>query len=644
MINFDFYKEALLIRRVEEKLLELYSKGKLNGTIHTCVGQEFSPIAFINQLEEDDFIFSNHRCHGHYISYSKDYKGLIAELMGKRNGICGGIGGSQHLFNRNFFSNGIQGGMVPVAAGMSLAKKLGNSKDIGLIFIGDGTLGEGIVYESMNIASKWELPILIVCENNFYAQSTRKEHNLAGDILARPRSFDIKTYKCNTWELEDLFRTAKDSINYVRESCKPAFCLVDTYRLNPHSKGDDNRSPSEIEEYRKEDPLNIFKEENKEIYNKYLVDVDNLIHTAITEINEYDELSIDEYIDNEDAQSMASEWCEIKEANVRQSELIYSFFLEEMKENNKIVFIGEDVNAPYGGAFKVSRDLSEKYPDRVYSTPISEAAITGIANGLALSGFRPFVEIMFGDFITLCMDQIVNHASKFYYMYNKQITCPLVIRTPMGGRRGYGPAHSQTLDKLLLGVDNTTTVVLNELINPVFIYRSILENENNPVFVIENKTDYVKKVGAKRVKNYIFEEKVVNGYPVVRIRPILSIPMVTIITYGGGTSIVLDSIMPLFIDHDLKVEVIVLSKINPIDYEEIIGSVNKTKRLYIVEEGSKHFGIGSEIITSVIERTTDKIVAKRIASLSVPIPSNRNLENIVLTNVQDIINAVAGDA
>ena len=245
MIDICYYKEALYIRKVEEKLLELFTKGKINGTIHTCVGQEFSAISFIRGINDGDYIVSNHRCHGHYISYSKDYKALIAELMGKKIGVCGGIGGSQHLHRKRFFSNGIQGGMIPIAAGLALASKMKKNDDIVIVFIGDGTLGEGIFYETMNIVSKWQIPLLVVCENNFYAQSTSQQVNLAGDIINRAQCFNIKTFLSNIWDTEQLFDNAKSSIDFVRNNGKPAFHVVDTYRLNPHSKGDDYRDAGE---------------------------------------------------------------------------------------------------------------------------------------------------------------------------------------------------------------------------------------------------------------------------------------------------------------------------------------------------------------------------------------------------------------
>ena len=169
MIENIFYKQALLIRRTEDTFIELFSKGKLNGTVHTCNGQEFSAVALCNYLQKQDIIFSNHRCHGHYIARTGDVEGLIAELMGKQTGVCGGIGSSQHLCNDNFYSNGIQGGIVPVATGMAMAGKLKRNKAISVVFIGDGTLGEGAVYESFNLASLFKLPLLVICENNGYA-------------------------------------------------------------------------------------------------------------------------------------------------------------------------------------------------------------------------------------------------------------------------------------------------------------------------------------------------------------------------------------------------------------------------------------------------------------------------------------------
>ena len=636
-ISHRVIKEALTIRRVEEKFLELFSAGKLNGTVHTCVGQEFSAVAFAGQLKKRDFIFSNHRCHGHYIAFTGDVRGLLAELLGKASGVSGGIGSSQHLCNKNFYSNGIQGGIVPVAAGYALGNKLKGNDAIGIVFIGDGTLGEGALYETMNIISKWEIPLLIVCENNFYAQSTPQSVNLAGDILSRASAFGIQTFEGDTWDPESLIGKAQGAMDYVRSSVKPGFFLVNTYRLNAHSKGDDDRTKEEVESFRKKDYLNIFSEESAAYYNRYLEAINQEIDDWVEEILQEQELPIDNYYQHQELVS-DNNWVALESINKRQVELINKFFRDKIVSDDRTVFLGEDILSPYGGAFKVTKELSVLRPDRVFSTPISESAITGISNGLALNGFKPFGEIMFGDFMTLAFDQIVNHASKFHHMFNKKVNCPVVIRTPMGGRRGYGPTHSQTLDKFLVGIDNVKTVALNTFFDPAIIYESIFREEH-PVIVIENKTDYGKRVLSHKHTNFIYERNE-DVFPVVRVRPAVSTPTITIVAYGGMADEMMSMLEAIFMETDLKPELIVPSLISQLPIDIIAQSVSDTGKLVVIEEGSGYAGIGSELLASLAERAVDKIKMKRIAAYPVPIPAVKSLEHAVLPEKHRIIKEI----
>ena len=158
-----------------------------------------------------------------------------------------------------------------------------------------------------------------------------------------------------------------------------------------------------------------------------------------------------------------------------------------MEIDDRVYLLGEDILDPYGGAFKVTRGLSTRFPERVLTTPISEAAITGIANGMALRGLHPVVEIMFGDFVTLIADQLINHASKFRWMYNDQVRVPLVVRTPMGGRRGYGPTHSQSLEKLFMGVPGLRVLAPNCLSDPASLLESAILQEEGPIVFVEHK-------------------------------------------------------------------------------------------------------------------------------------------------------------
>lgn len=252
----DFYTQMLLIRQTEQQFLELYAQGKLNGTVHTCIGQEASAVAVVNAMDRQrDVVFSNHRAHGHFLAYCGDVEGLLAEVLGREGGICGGIGGTQHLYTGNFYTNGIQGGIVPCAVGAALAEKMKGSGAITIVFVGDGTMGQGAVYESMNIAALWQLPVLFVLEDNGIAQSTPKHQEHAGDIATRAETFGIETFTADSFDPLSLHATAVAAVELVRQQQRPAFLVINCYRIGPHSKGDDTRSPQELAAVEQRDPL-----------------------------------------------------------------------------------------------------------------------------------------------------------------------------------------------------------------------------------------------------------------------------------------------------------------------------------------------------------------------------------------------------
>lgn len=257
-LNYDLYRSMLLIRRFEERALAEFSAGKLFGTTHAYIGQEADAAAIFSVAGSDDIVWSNHRCHGHFLAYGGDPYGLAAELMGKATGLVGGRGGSQHIQWRNFYSNGIQGGIVPVATGMALAQKVQKTGNITMVFIGDGTLGEGALYESLNIAALWALPVLFIVEENRFAQTTPLEKGVSGSIPARFEAFGIKTYELDSSDVLLLRTIAEAGFQYVRENCAPAALVLHTYRFSAHSKGDDPRDRETIAKMRAQfDPLSI---------------------------------------------------------------------------------------------------------------------------------------------------------------------------------------------------------------------------------------------------------------------------------------------------------------------------------------------------------------------------------------------------
>lgn len=253
----DLYRSLYRIRCFEEAVLKNFSRGVFFGTTHTYLGQEANAVGVLSEIKEGDIVFSNHRCHGHFLACGGEPRALFAELMGRATGVCGGRGGSQHLHWRNFYSNGVQGGIAAVATGMALAEKLKGSGAVAIAFLGDGTLGEGAVYEALNLATLWQAPVLFVLEDNRIAQTTPVEKALAGSMAARFTAFAIPVLELDTSDVLPIQDAARQSIAAAR-CMGPQTLILHTCRFGPHSKGDDTRSPEEIARLRQErDPLRI---------------------------------------------------------------------------------------------------------------------------------------------------------------------------------------------------------------------------------------------------------------------------------------------------------------------------------------------------------------------------------------------------
>ena len=278
----ELYKKMVMIRFFEEGVIKLFEQGKLFGTTHAYIGQEANAVGVITNLMESDTVVSNHRCHGHYITHKQNPYALLCEMMGKKDGLCGGRGGSQHICDNNFFSNGVLGGIMPLAAGLAFSEKFNETDNIIVVFIGDGTLGEGLLYETLNIISKWGLPVLIVVENNRYAQSTKIEFTLAGEIKDRFTAFDIETQEIDTFNVREISKVSIDLIKKVRKSKKPHCLIINTYRFVSHSRSDDGRDQNEIQKWKVNDPLIITRNEMDPKISKDIgIEVKNFISGEI---------------------------------------------------------------------------------------------------------------------------------------------------------------------------------------------------------------------------------------------------------------------------------------------------------------------------------------------------------------------------
>jgi pyruvate/2-oxoglutarate/acetoin dehydrogenase E1 component len=318
-----------------------------------------------------------------------------------------------------------------------------------------------------------------------------------------------------------------------------------------------------------------------------------------------------------------------------------------MQSDPRVICIGEDLLDPYGGAFKVTKGLSTCYPERVITTPISEAGFTGIATGMSMRRLRPIVEIMFGDFLTLCVDQIVNHAAKFHWMYNGLVGVPLVIRTPMGGYRGYGATHSQTLEGMFMSVPCLEIVAPSQYHDPGALLEHCVRENAGPTLFIENKALYSRNLeesdACGRAGDFNMRRLGRSEFPTVALTMALGeVPDITLITYGGMASIATEAARRVFMEDEIIVEVLLPSRVNPLPLDDLLASICRSGRVVVLEEGPRTGGWGAEVTAAITEVAFRDLKAPilRLGARDLPIPSAKSMELEILPAIEDVTEAI----
>ena len=311
-----------------------------------------------------------------------------------------------------------------------------------------------------------------------------------------------------------------------------------------------------------------------------------------------------------------------------------------MATDARVVVIGEDILDPYGGAFKVTKGLSTRFPDRVLATPISESAIAGLSVGLAMRGLRPVAEMMFGDFLFLAGDQLVNHAAKFPWMYNDQVTVPMVVRAPMGARRGYGPTHSQSIEKHFLGVPGLLVVAPSVVSSPGDLLKYSVLECGQPVLFIENKTCYGRPLVpdiAGMTSSMIVDDA--HPFPTVWLRHDGSDGADAVLwCYGGMVPHCLDAVATLRDGEGLLVDLAVVSQLSPVpaSHVERIVRDSGTSVFAYAEEASTEHGWGAELLAQAAAHAGHASHV-RIGGRAAPIPSSRAQEAAAVPQASDIV-------
>jgi 2-oxoisovalerate dehydrogenase E1 component len=634
------YRFASAVRGFEELTLDLFRRNLVAGTTHTCIGQEICQIAVARALlDVDDLMVSTHRNHGHYLARTGDFSGLLAEIMGRATGVCGGRGGSQHISRPGFHSSGVQAGLTALAVGHAWSCSRRRSSGIAVAVVGDGTLGEGLLYESLNLASVWGVPVLFVVENNGIAQTTSTAATTGGSIAARGVAFGLRT-----WELDDAEPTfvgdVADVVAEIRRTRQPGFLIIKTIRLGPHSKSDDTRTAAELAELRARDPLARLAA-RLDADERTRIDADNRLWLAQVERDAlaappsaYERVPDHLFACGENsghATAPPPRGLETCRASLTAA------LTRLLRDDPRVVLLGEDLHDPYGGAFKVTQGLSTAFPGRVISTPISEAAIVGAGIGLALAGDRPIVEIMFGDFLTLAMDQLVNHAVKLGPL-QPGMPVPLVVRAASGGRRGYGPTHSQSFESLAAAVPGLTVVAPSFRHDPGVLLERAVRAWPHPTIFFESKIGYGMICDAGDYR----EAPAHPLDPAARLFPLLvagpASAEVTLVTTASSLPVVEEAARQLA-GEELTTRVAVLPLLAPLPVRTIRDLLLDAPFVAVVDDGPVAFGVGAEVGALLAEAGRVSRFL-RIGARPVPVPAARTLESAILPGADAIVHAV----
>jgi 2-oxoisovalerate dehydrogenase E1 component len=650
--DMDLFKTMVKIRAFEEHLSKEFSKGNLpTEAIHLSIGQEAVAAGVCMNLRETDYLNTTHRGHGHIIAKGADLKRMMAEIYGKSEGLCEGKGGSMHVTDGNkgiLGANGIVGAGYLLAMGAGFTIKKENRDDISVVIAGDGSVNQGMFHEAMNMISLFGLPVLIVVENNLYGEFTSIErHSALTEIYKRAQAYGLESRRLDGNDVKQVYEEVGRVIENIRRDGNPRLVELMTYRWHGHMEGDPEfyRSSEEKERFKRQDPIvrleneisdsaaikgteieKIKKEVEKEI-GEAVEFAQNSPPPELTQLLKHVYSPDDETLYKGDY-ALLSEGKELKQASIAQA--INEAISEEMERDEKVFLWGEDVTL--GGYFSVTEGLVDRFgTERIIDTPISENGIIGGAVGAAMTGMRPIAEILFSDFLTCCMDPILNQAAKLRYMTGGQLSIPLTIRAPVGGGVGVAAQHSQSMEKFFFGIPGLIVLAPSDAFTAKGLLKSAIRS-NNPVLFFEHKLLYAN-AGKIPTGDYTL--------PIGKARVVQEGEDVTIVSHLLGVGVSIDA-ANILSSAGISAEVIDLVALYPLDTKTILESVLKTGYLVVVEEGTYTGNIGSEVVARVALAGFDLLKAApiRIAAPECPIPYASNLENAILPSPESVAEKV----
>ncbi len=640
------YRDLWRIRRFEERSMELFAKGVIKGTAHSCVGQEAIAVGACAALREDDQIVSHHRGHGHCIAKGADTTRMMAELLGRDTGYGRGLGGSMHIaaLDRGVLgANGIVGAGLGIGAGAGLSAQIRGTDQVCVAFFGDGAANEGIFHESMNLAALWKLPLIFLCENNRYGLSLGVcEASAVPELSTRAAAYGMPGETIDGNDALVVEASVAKAVARARSGGGPSLIEALTYRWGDHSMRTNlpRYRPEAEERHAREadDPIarlgGVLQARQVGAAKLTLLkdEADREIERAIATAEAAAEPSFDILAGAVTvAHARLAEPERASERKLSYVEAIREAMDQEMARDERVMLMGEDVGR-IGGLFQCSVGLQEKHGrSRVRDTPISESVLVNAAVGAAMTGLRPIVEVQFFDFITHMMDGLVNQAAKLRFMLGGAAAIPLVVRGPQGGGIRLGAQHSQSLETWFAHVPGLVVLAPATPFDAKGLLISAIRDDNPTVF-IEHKLLYTR--GREPVPEAPY------AIPIGKAAIRRAGDDVTIVATMAMVEAALAAARTLA-GEGIEAEVIDPRTIRPLDSATIVASVRKTHHCVVAHEGWKTHGFGAEVAALVMEEAFDYLDApvERVGMPGIPMPYNANLEKQAMPGAGQVIQA-----
>jgi 2-oxoisovalerate dehydrogenase E1 component len=579
---------------------------------------------------------------------------LACQLLGKGEGFSQGVERSFHygylapehgILHVGMISH--LGSMIPVAAGCAFAFRQSGSDRVAINFIGEGGTSTGDFHEGLNMAAVWKLPLILVIENNRYAFSTPARLQYAAKQLSdRGPGYGVASETVDGNDPDAMAAAFSRAVARARAGEGPTLIEAMLGRMRGHAEGDDSLKvvpPDELAAYRAADPVPAYARRLEEegvmdraTRERLEARIAEMVETAITRAIDApppaDEIALRPVFAPDPPHRVAVEAPAILQSRpkgeISYVDAINQALLEEMERDSSVVLMGQDIGV-FEGAFRTTRGLHARWPNRVLDTPIAESGTIGIAIGAALLGYRPVVEMQFGDFISCGFNQLVNVAAKLYYRW--QVPCPIVVRLPTGGGVGAGPFHSQNPEGWFAHTAGIKVVCPATAADALGLLKAAIRDPN-PVMLFEHKFLY------RRIKSVLPDGDAVARLGEARVmRPGKHL---TLIGYGASTWTSLDAADELA-KSGVEAEVVDLRTLVPYDEETVLASVKRTGRALIVHEAQQTVGFGAEVAARLADAAFPWLDApiRRVTYPDRPVPYAKNLEKVLLPDKGKVVKA-----